>query len=57
MASPEVVEKLEAGFKKLQDSKECKSLLKKYLSQEVFDSLKTKKTNMGATLLDIVQSG
>lgn len=57
MASPEVVEKLEAGFKKLQDSKECKSLLKKYLSKEVFDSLKTKKTNMGATLLDIVQSG
>ncbi|KAL1466026.1 hypothetical protein MTO96_042996 [Rhipicephalus appendiculatus] len=49
--------KLEAGFKKLQDAKDCKSLLKKYLTKEVFDKLKTRKTAMGATLLDVIQSG
>ncbi|XP_075742626.1 arginine kinase-like isoform X2 [Rhipicephalus microplus] len=49
--------KLEAGFKKLQDAKDCKSLLKKYLTKEVFDKLKTRKTGMGATLLDVIQSG
>nr|AIM43582.1 Arginine kinase [Halocaridina rubra] len=57
MVDTEVLEKLEAGFKKLQDAKDCKSLLKKYLTQEVFDELKTKKTSLGATLLDVIQSG
>src|SRR5690606_19011993 len=50
-------DKLEAGFQKLQASPECHSLLKKYLTREVLDQLKDKKTAMGATLLDVVQSG
>ncbi|KAL1476670.1 hypothetical protein MTO96_036335, partial [Rhipicephalus appendiculatus] len=50
------LDKLEAGFKKLQDAKDCKSLLKKYLTKEIFDKLKTRKTAMGATLLDVIQS-
>ncbi|XP_039299164.1 arginine kinase isoform X1 [Nilaparvata lugens] len=57
MVDAAVLEKLETGFKKLQES-DSKSLLKKYLTQEVFDSLKTKKTpTFGSTLLDVIQSG
>jgi len=56
MVDAAVLEKLEAGFKKLQAS-DSKSLLKKYLTQEVFDSLKVKKTSFGSTLLDVIQSG
>jgi len=51
------LDKLDAGFKRLQDSKDCHSLLKKYLTQDVFDKLKSRKTAMGATLLDVIQSG
>lgn len=50
------MEKLESGFQKLKAS-DSKSLLKKYLTQEVFDKLKDKKTSYGSTLLDCVQSG
>jgi len=57
MCDQAVLEKLEAGFKKLQDSNDCHSLLKKYLTRDVFDKLKTRKTAMGATLLDVIQSG
>lgn len=57
MVDQEVLDKLEAGFGKLQDAKGCKSLLKKHLTREVFDKLKNRKTAMGATLLDIIQSG
>lgn len=56
MVDAAVLEKLEAGFQKLQAS-DSKSLLKKYLTKEVFDNLKTKKTSFGSTLLDVVQSG
>ncbi|KAK4872238.1 hypothetical protein RN001_016362 [Aquatica leii] len=56
MVDAAVLDKLEAGFKKLHDS-DSKSLLKKYLTKEVFDNLKTKKTSFGSTLLDVVQSG
>lgn len=56
MVDAATLEKLEAGFKKLQAS-DSKSLLKKYLTQEVFDALKTKKTSFGSTLLDCIQSG
>merc|ERR1712126_710944 len=42
---------------KLQAATECKSLLKKYLTKPVFDELKNKKTALGATLLDVIQSG
>lgn len=57
MTDAATLEKLEAGFQKLQGAADCKSLLKKYLTKEVFDQLKTKKTAMGATLLDVIQSG
>merc|ERR1712212_526634 len=52
-----VLEKLEAGFKKLEAATDCKSLLKKYLTREVFDKLMDKKTALGATLLDVIQFG
>jgi len=57
MTDPATLQKLEDGFKKLQEAKDCKSLLKKHLTKERFDELKTKKTAMGATLLDVIQSG
>jgi protein-arginine kinase len=57
MASPDVIAKIEAGFQKLQDAKDCKSLLKKYLTKEVVEACKDKKTALGATLLDVIQSG
>lgn len=57
MVDQAVLDKLDAGFKRLQDSKDCHSLLKKYLTQDVFDKLKSRKTAMGATLLDVIQSG
>lgn len=57
MVDAAVLEKLESGFKKLKDSN-SKSLLKKYLTQELFDQLKTKKTpTFSSTLLDVIQSG
>merc|ERR1711962_1585030 len=57
MADPAVVQKLEAGFAKLEAATDCMSLLKKYLTKPVFDELKNKKTGLGATLLDVIQSG
>jgi len=57
MVDAATIEKLEAGFKKLQEATDCKSLLKKYLSREVLDACKDKKTALGATLLDCIQSG
>lgn len=57
MVDVAVLEKLEAGFTKLQAS-DSKSLLKKFLTKEVFDALKNKKTpSFGSTLLDVIQSG
>lgn len=56
MVDAATIEKLEAGFSKLQAS-DSKSLLKKYLTKEVFDALKNKKTSFGSTLLDCIQSG
>ncbi|XP_076651387.1 arginine kinase 1 isoform X1 [Halictus rubicundus] len=56
MVDQAVLDKLEAGFNKLSGT-ESKSLLKKYLTKEIFDQLKTKKTQLGATLLDVIQSG
>lgn len=56
MVDQAVLDKLEAGFTKLAAS-DSKSLLKKYLTRELFDQLKTKKTSFGSTLLDVIQSG
>lgn len=57
MVDQATMEQLESGFRRLQEAKGCKSLLKKHLTREVFDKLKNKKTAMGATLLDVIQSG
>ncbi|EEC17674.1 arginine kinase-like [Ixodes scapularis] len=59
MVDQATLDKLDAGFKKLQDAKDCKSLLRKYLTKDVdaFENLKTRKTAMEASLLDIIQSG
>ncbi|KAI1285115.1 Arginine kinase [Halotydeus destructor] len=57
MVDAAIVEKLEAGYQKLQAATDCKSLLKKHLTREVFDACKNRKTAMGATLLDVIQSG
>jgi arginine kinase len=57
MVDQATLDKLEAGFKRLQAASDCHSLLKKYLTRDVFDKLKSKKTAMGATLLDVIQSG
>lgn len=53
---PAVLAKLEDGWCSLNCS-DSKSLLKKYLTKEVLDDLKNKKTKFGSTLLDCVQSG
>lgn len=57
MVDQATLDKLEAGFQKLQAATDCKSLLKKYLSKEVYDQCKSLKTQLGATLLDCIQSG
>ncbi|VDK69378.1 unnamed protein product [Anisakis simplex] len=41
----------------LKAAKDCKSLLKKHLTEEVVNELKQKKTKLGATLMDVIQSG
>merc|ERR1711962_608901 len=56
MADAATLEKLEEAFKKLEGA-ESKSLLKKFLTKEVFEQLKEKKTKLGASLLDVIQSG
>jgi len=57
MVDAATAEKLEAGFRKLQAADDCKSLLRKYLTPEVFDKTKGLKTSFGSTLLDVIQSG
>jgi len=57
MADAETIKKIEEGYKTLQNAKDCKSLLKKYFTQDVMNKLKTKKTALGATLWDVIQSG
>ncbi|VDL73980.1 unnamed protein product [Nippostrongylus brasiliensis] len=57
MASADVVKKIEEGYAKLEAAADCKSLLKKHFTKAVCDKLKKKKTRLGATLLDVIQSG
>lgn len=52
----DVLAKLEEGYAKLTAS-DSNSLLKKYLTKDVFDKLKDVQTPMGSTLLDCIQSG
>ncbi|KAL3285173.1 hypothetical protein HHI36_019292 [Cryptolaemus montrouzieri] len=54
--SPDILRALEDGFEKLEKS-DSNSLLKKYLTRQIFDQLKDKKTSFGSSLLDCVQSG
>ncbi|KAI6202191.1 Arginine kinase [Aphelenchoides besseyi] len=56
-ADPATVKKIEEGFEKLQVAAECKSLLKQCLTKEMVNKLKAKKTKLGATLWDVIQSG
>jgi len=56
MVDQATLNKLEEAFKTLEAS-DSKSLLKKYLTRDVFDKLKTRKTSLNATLLDVIQSG
>ncbi|KAM7281876.1 arginine kinase [Ixodes scapularis] len=57
MVDQATLDKLGAGFKKLQGAMDCNSLLKRYLTKDVFEKLKTLNTAMKATLLDIIQFG
>lgn len=56
MANKETIKQLDEMFDKLNKA-ESKSLLKKYLNKKVYDQIKKKKTKMGATLVDVIQSG
>lgn len=47
----------EQKFTAMHESNECNSLLKKYLTQEIFDMLKGKETSVGSTLSDCIRSG
>jgi hypothetical protein len=51
------IKKIEDAYKSLQSHPECKSLLKKYLTKDVVDKCKGKKTKLGATLYDVIRSG
>ncbi|CAL1543221.1 unnamed protein product [Lymnaea stagnalis] len=50
-------ENVEQMFEHLSKAKNCKSLLKKHLSKDIFDKLKDKKTSHNATLGDCILSG
>jgi protein-arginine kinase len=51
------LEKCREGLGKLTNAKDCTSLLKKHLSKEVVEAVGAKKTALGATLWDVIQSG
>ncbi|XP_057671197.1 arginine kinase-like [Diorhabda carinulata] len=55
-ADPELILKLDRAYRELLKS-DSKSLMRKYLTQEIFNKLKTKKTSFGNTLMDCIQSG
>lgn len=56
MDDPAILAKLEEGYKKLSES-DSHSLLKKHLTKDIFDTLKTRKTTFNSSLLDVIQSG
>ncbi|EDO49262.1 predicted protein [Nematostella vectensis] len=51
------IEKQRSVFPEALNKEECKSLLKKYLTAEMFNSLKDKKTAKGISLYDCINSG
>nr|ACO56119.1 arginine kinase [Ascaris suum] len=56
-ADAATVKKIDEAFQRLQKAEDCKSLLKKHLTNDVLDQLKYKKTKLGATLYDVIRSG
>jgi len=54
---PQIKRKLEDGYQTLQDSRNCRSLLKQYLTEATFDKLRKLRTEYGSTLWDVIQSG
>jgi len=56
MVDSATAQKIDAAFAKLQAT-ESKSLLKKYLTPAIFEKIKDRKTKLGATLIDVIQSG
>jgi hypothetical protein len=52
---PEIIKKLESGFRRLIWSRDCSTLLKQCLTKNVFEALKTRQTVSGATLYDVIQ--
>jgi len=57
MADADTVKKIEDGYKFLHNASDCRSLLKKYLTADVVEKLKHRRTKLGVTLLDVIQSG
>jgi protein-arginine kinase len=57
MASADVQKQCEEAYKKLQAASDCHSLLKKYYTESVMNACKGRKTKLGATLIDVIQSG
>ena len=57
-ASPEDVRYCEEGIAKLREDPNCESLLRKALTDEVLEEIKTRKTSsFNSTLKDVIQSG
>ncbi|GFN93646.1 Arginine kinase [Plakobranchus ocellatus] len=56
-APPAHVIEAEEMFKTLTAAEDCHSLLRKHLTQAVFDKIKAKKTSLGGTLVDCIRSG
>lgn len=54
---PAHVTEAEELFKILTSATDCHSLLRKHLTQAVFDKVKEKKTSLGGTLADCIRSG
>lgn len=57
MADADVIKRCEEGYAKLQAATDCKSLLKKHFTEGVLNACKGRKTKLGATLIDVIQSG
>jgi len=57
MVDADTIKKIEEGFKTLQAAKDCHSLLKKHFTEDVMNKCKGRKTKLGATLWDVIQSG
>uniref|UniRef100_A0A0N5AFF9 arginine kinase n=1 Tax=Syphacia muris TaxID=451379 RepID=A0A0N5AFF9_9BILA len=51
------VKKIEGAYSTLEKAQDCNSLLKKYLTRDVLDDIKYKKTKLGASLYEIIRSG